>query len=243
VTRLVAVLAVVLFAVSLAVGTRGTHAQNTKLVATVGPGFTIVLRDASGARVTRLDPGTYEIEVQDLSNEHNFRLMGPGVNRATEVEDTGTVTWTVTLQDGTYRYWCDPHVGMMNGTFTVGTGGGGGGGGGDDGGGGGGSQPPSGVVTPSTRLQLTSGPGFAISLRTTAGRRVTRMRTGTYTVVVRDRSRIHNARLRGPGYNRATTVRFVGTQRWRVRLARPGTLRFLCDPHAAQMKGSARIVR
>jgi plastocyanin len=231
VTRLVVALVVALFAVSLAVGTRGTHAQNTKLVATVGPGYTIVLRDASGTRVTRLDPGTYDIEVQDLSAEHNFRLMGAGVNRATEVEDTGTVTWTVTLQDGTYRYWCDPHVGMMNGTFTVGSGGTTP------------TPPATGPVTPGTRLQLTSGPGFTISLRTAAGTAVRTMRTGTYTVVVRDRSRIHSARLRGPGYNRATSVSYVGTQQWRVRLARPGTLRFLCDPHAAQMKGSARIVR
>jgi plastocyanin len=69
------------------------------------------------------------------------------------------------------------------------------------------------------------------------------MRTGTYTVTVRDRSRMHNAHLRGPGYNRATTVPFVGRQTWKVRLTRTGTLRFLCDPHASQMKGSARIVR
>jgi plastocyanin len=70
------------------------------------------------------------------------------------------------------------------------------------------------------------------------------MRVGTYTMVVRDRSPLHNARVIAPGYRRATTVPFVGRQRWRVRLARPGTLRFLCDPHASQgMRGSARIVR
>jgi plastocyanin len=137
----------------------------------------------------------------------------------------------VNLQDGTYRYLCDPHPSQMNGSFTVGTGGT--------------TLPPpaTGPVTSATRLQLTSGPGFAISLRTAAGKAVRTMRTGTYTVTVRDRSRMHNAHLRGPGYNRSTTVPFVGTQTWRVRLARTGTLRFLCDPHAAQMKGSARIVR
>lgn len=91
---------------------------------------------------------------------------------------------------------------------------------------------------------LTSGPSFTIGLRTAAGKRVTRMRVGTYTMVVRDRSPLHNARVIAPGYRRATTVPFVGRQRWRVRLARPGTLRFLCDPHASQgMRGSARIVR
>jgi plastocyanin len=46
-----------------------------------------------------------------------------------------------------------------------------------------------------------------------------------------------------PGYKRATTVPFVGTQTWTVRLARTGTLRFLCDPHARDgMRGSAQIV-
>jgi plastocyanin len=231
VSRLAALLPIALLAASLAAAGGAAPAQNTKLVATVGPGFTIILRHESGARVTRLDPGTYDIEVQDLSEEHNFRLSGPGVNRATEVGDTGTVTWTVTFRDGTYRYVCDPHLGSMSGSFTVGTGGT--------------TTPPpaAGPVTPATRLQLTSGPGFAISLRTAAGKAVKAMRTGTYTVTVRDRSRMHNAHLRGPGYNRATTVPFVGTQTWRVRLARTGTLRFLCDPHAAQMKGSAKIVR
>ena len=100
------------------------------------------------------------------------------------------------------------------------------------------------MVTPQAKLQLTSGPGFAISLKTAAGKAVKRMRTGTYTVVVRDRSQIHNAHLVAPGYNRATKpLAYRGTQTWKVKLAKVGTLRFLCDPHAAQMKGSARIVR
>jgi len=234
VTRLAAVLACLVVAASLAGVGGATPGQNAKLSASVGPGFTITLRDASGARVTRLDPGTYDIEVRVLSEEHNFRLSGPGVNRATELGETGTETWTVTLANGTYRYVCDPHAGTMNGSFTVGSGT---------------TTPPpssgggSGAITAKTRLALTSGPGFTISLRTAAGKAVTALRTGTYTVVVRDRSRIHNARLRAPGYNRATTLPFVGRQTWRVRLARTGTLRFLCDPHAARMKGSARVVR
>ena len=33
------------------------------------------------APVTQLDPGTYEIIVRDLSDEHNFHLIGPGVER------------------------------------------------------------------------------------------------------------------------------------------------------------------
>ncbi|HUF02231.1 MAG TPA: plastocyanin/azurin family copper-binding protein [Gaiellaceae bacterium] len=232
--RRVLLLAVAALAVASVLGAAdgaAVRAQATMLTATVGPEFSITLRNAQGARVTRLDAGTYEIEVDDRSDFHNFRLRGPGVNRATSVEGTGKETWTVTLAAGTYTFLCDPHSSSMRGSFVVGspptT-----------------APPPPNVVTARTRLVLTSGPGFAINLRTAAGQRVTRMRVGTYTMVVRDRSRIHNARVVAPGYRRATTLRFVGQQRWRVRLARPGTLRFLCDPHAGRgMRGTARIVR
>lgn len=235
--RRLAVLAVSLFVLASlgAAGGEATPAQATKLTGRVGPGFTISLSTEAGARVTNLDPGTYEITVDDMSEEHNFHLSGPGVDRATEIGDVGTQTWTVTLREGAYRYVCDPHQRTMRGSFTVGnvtappppT-----------------PKPPSNVVTPASRLQLTSGPGFAISLKTAGGKAVKTMRTGTYTVVVRDRSQIHNAHLAGPGYNRATKpLAYRGTQTWRVKLARVGTLRFLCDPHAAQMRGSARIVR
>ena len=218
-----------------AVGGSAAPVQASQLVATVGPGYTISLRDVSGTRVSKLDPGAYVIEVDDLSAEHNFRLSGPGVNRSTEIGDTGKVTWNVTFTDGTYRYVCDPHSGMMNGSFTVGN-----------------VTPPppnpppgSKPVTSKSKLQLTSGPGFTITLKTTAGKAVKSMKTGTYTVVVRDRSRIHNAHVVGPGYNRATKpLTYTGSQTWKVKLARAGTLRFLCDPHALQgMKGSAKIVK
>ncbi len=100
-------------------------------------------------------------------------------------------------------------------------------------------------VTSRSKLHLTSGPGYTISLKTSAGKAVKTMKTGTYRVVVRDRSAIHNAHVIAPGYNRATKpLSYAGTQTWRVKLAKTGTLRFLCDPHALQrMRGSARIVR
>ena len=75
--------------------------QNVRLTGIVGPGFNIVLRNAEGNTVTRLDPGTYEIVADDRSNEHNFHLTGPGgVDRRTPVEGTGEETWTVTFVDG-----------------------------------------------------------------------------------------------------------------------------------------------
>ena len=90
------------------------------LQANVGPGFSISLTQ-NGARVSHLDPGTYTIDVNDQSAEHNFDLTGPGVSQATDIEGTGTTTWTVTFQDGTYTYQCDAHVATMHGSFTVGT--------------------------------------------------------------------------------------------------------------------------
>ena len=98
------------------------QADNPKLVGMVGRNnaFTISLRDASGALVTHLDPGTYDIEVQDLSEEHNFHLHGPGVNMATEPETTSDIVWTVTFTDGIYVFNCDPHAGLMRGWFSVG---------------------------------------------------------------------------------------------------------------------------
>jgi plastocyanin len=228
-------------AVGLAVAALGSSgagaapAQATMLHARVGPSFTISLSTEAGARVTKLDPGTYVLQVDDMSEEHNFHLKGLGVDRATEIGDVGTQQWTVTISDGTYTYVCDPHQGEMRGSFTVGnvttqpppT-----------------TKPPSNAVTSKTKLALTSGPGYAISLRTAAGKAVRTMRTGTYTVTVRDRSKIHNAHLVGPGANRFTTVPFTGSRTWKVKLARAGTLQFLCDPHARDgMRGSARIVR
>ena len=158
------------------------------------------------------------------------------MNRSTEIGDTGKVTWNVTFTDGTYRYVCDPHSGdderLVHRRQRHAA---------DH------RPPPPGSkpVTSKSKLQLTSGPGFTITLKTTAGKAVKSMKTGTYTVVVRDRSRIHNAHLVGPGYNRATKpLTYTGSQTWKVKLARAGTLRFLCDPHALQgMKGSAKIVR
>ena len=75
--------------------------QNPKLVANVGPSMEISLRTASGAAVTRLAPGTYDIEVTDQSEFHNFQVTGPGVSEQTGVETTGTATWTVTFGNGT----------------------------------------------------------------------------------------------------------------------------------------------
>src|SRR5919106_2646044 len=51
----------------------------TGLVATVGPGFTIVLTEA-GRPAQMLKPGAYRLRVRDRSAIHNFHLVVPRVN-------------------------------------------------------------------------------------------------------------------------------------------------------------------
>ena len=63
--------------------------------------------------------GTYRIKVEDKATIHNFRLRGPGVNRATSVPGKTETIWTVRLRKGTYRFICDPHASSMRGSFRV----------------------------------------------------------------------------------------------------------------------------
>jgi hypothetical protein len=91
------------------------------------------------------------------------------------------------------------------------------------------------------RLVGTVGPGFDITLSNAAGRRVTILPHGSYLLVVRDRSRIHDFHLIGPGINRVlTSVAFRGSATLRLTL-KPGRYRYLCDPHAFAMHGSFRV--
>ena len=85
---------------------------------TVGPGFTISL-NLAGKKVTKLKAGVaYRFVINDLSSIHDFHLSGPGLNKViTEVEFTGTKTVVLKLKKGTYRFMCDPHSGLMHGSF------------------------------------------------------------------------------------------------------------------------------
>jgi plastocyanin len=115
-SRLISVSVLTLVA-ALVVAT-SAHAK-TKLIGTVGPGFTITLKTTAGKKVTTLKAGAYAIEVTDRSTIHNFHLRGPGVNKMTSVGSTGKTTFRVTLKKGTYRYICDPHSTTLKGSFTV----------------------------------------------------------------------------------------------------------------------------
>ena len=82
------------------------------------------------------------------------------------------------------------------------------------------------------------GPGFNISLKQ-AGKTVTKLKAGTYTITVSDKSNIHNFHLTGPGVNKKTSVGGQGTTTWKLTLKK-GTYKFICDPHPF-MKGSFTV--
>ena len=168
--------------------------------------------------------------MRDLSEEHNFRLFGPGVEEFTQVETTGTVTWTVTFREGRYTAWCDPHSTQMVRRFTVG------------------NPPP--LPTPKPppaatkppKLLATVGPRKTISLRSASGAALHHgVKAGTYSVVVRDRTKLHNFHLVGKGVNRRSTVAGVGTTTWKLKLAK-GVLRFYSDQAPKTVKGSVKVV-
>jgi len=94
------------------------------------------------------------------------------------------------------------------------------------------------------RLAATVGPGFTITLKK-AGKVVRTLPAGTYTVVVADRSAIHNFEIQGPGNTTGpikvlSTVPFTGTKTVTM-VVRKGAYRFFCAPHASQMFGLFRV--
>ena len=176
-------------------------ADSPRLQASVGPGFTISLKDASGAKMTHLDPGTYAIHVVDQSDMHNFDLTGPGVSKSTEVTEVGEQDWTVTFTDGTYRYVCDVHATTMKGSFAVG------------------NVPTTAVL----KMSASVGPGQKIAFARTA-------KAGKTTITIRDLTAKDNFHLTGPGVNKKTGVAFKGTVKWTVTL-KAGTYTYRSDAH------------
>jgi hypothetical protein len=193
------------------------RADNPTLTGDVGlnDSFIIGLIDASGARVTHLEPGTYTLVVHDHSDIHNFHLFGPGVTVATDIGGTGDSTFTIALTDGTYNYVCDAHATFMKGSFTVGT-------------------PPAPPSPVAAKLSASVGPGSKIAVRGVVG-----LSAGRAVIVVKDASRTDNFHLVGPGVNKATGVMFRGTVTWKVTL-KPGSYSFRSDRHKT-LRGAFRV--
>jgi len=110
---LIAVVAALAFASS-------ASASTPTLTGTVGPGFTITLKQ-SGKVVKTLKAGTYKLVIHDEAPIHAFSLDGPNgfAKDFTTVPFTGTKTFTLKLKAGKYKYYCPPHEPTMFGHFTV----------------------------------------------------------------------------------------------------------------------------
>ena len=89
------------------------------------------------------------------------------------------------------------------------------------------------VLAATPKITGTVGPGFTISMKKPT-------KAGKYTLVVSDKSSIHNFHLKGKGVNVKTTVPATGSKTFKITLAK-GKYSFLCDPHPTSMKGSFTI--
>ena len=211
-TLAAACFALVALALPGAVGAVGTVTQ--PLVAIVGSpsalnAYAISLKDSTGAQVTRLDPGTYTVNVHDYATLHNFDLTGPGVSKATDIDGTDDTTWVINVTDGTYRYVCDAHPTVMRGSFTAGN-----------------------VVAPPPVKKLTAqvGPKRSIIVKSSSGARVKKLAAGKYKLTVKDLSKVDNFHLSGGGVNRKTGVKTRGTVVWTVTF-RAGKVAYRSDAH------------
>jgi plastocyanin len=97
------------------------HATPT-LNGTVGPGFTIVLKQ-NGKAVKTVKAGSYSFVIADKANTHNFVLEkkkgGSFEKELTDVPFTGKKTVKVKLTPGEWEFYCRPHESNMHGDFTV----------------------------------------------------------------------------------------------------------------------------
>ena len=89
-------------------------------------------------------------------------------------------------------------------------------------------------------LKGTVGPGFNITLRDASNKVVTRVLPGDYVIQVGDQSIDHNFHFKGPGVDMKTEVETTGPALWPVTLV-DGKYTFVCDAHAATMKGVLNV--
>ncbi len=91
------------------------------------------------------------------------------------------------------------------------------------------------------KLVGTVGPGFTIKL-TQGGKKVTKLKAGSYTFVINDKSPMHSYGLDGPnGFAKDfTSVSFTGTKTFSVKLKK-GKYKFYCQPHESSMFGNFTV--
>ena len=98
-------------------------ASKTVLNGTVGPGFTITLKDAKGHKVTKLKAGPYAFKISDKASIHSFVIEqqtgGKFEKTLSSVSFVGKKTVTVTLKKGKWKFYCKPHESLIHGFFTV----------------------------------------------------------------------------------------------------------------------------
>ncbi len=80
---------------------------------------------------------------------------------------------------------------------------------------------------------------YVITLKDGTGAPVTSLKAGSYTVKVKDASKIHNFHLTGAGVDEKTSVADTTEVTWTVTLT-PGTYTYTCDPHP-KMTGSFTV--
>lgn len=206
--RLMLLVPLALAAVLLPSAARSAPQAGTPLTVTVGPGFSIKITNASNNVIRQLDPGDYTLTVKNLSpsQEHNFHLTGPGVDRASAFSNV-TETWDVTVVDGLYKYKCDAHPTLMKGSIQVGP------------------PPPA-----PKKLNGKVGPKVTISLKTASGATAKSVKAGTYKLAVKDATKKDNFHLLGPGVNKKTGVKFRGGATWTVKL-KVGKYTYRSDAH------------
>ena len=85
----------------------------------------------------------------------------------------------------------------------------------------------------------TVGPGFTITL-TKGGKKVSKLKAGTYVFKIADKSSIHDFHVKGPGIDKKTSVGAKANSTWKLKL-KAGKYTFVCDPHKSFMKGSFTV--
>jgi len=92
------------------------------------------------------------------------------------------------------------------------------------------------------KLVGTVGPGYTINL-TVGGKKVSKLKAGTYAFVIHDKASIHAWSLDGPnGFAKdLTQVPFIGTKTVTLKL-KAGKYKYYCPPHESMMFGHFTVV-